>query len=520
MAKQLQSVSLGAAGFLGVNSMDPPLQQSLDYAETANHAVIDKFGRLGARKGFNLQTTTTDAGFDESTDTIEVIGEWSRPGNDPVLICAGNNNIFYITTDSAANDTLTSFTYPGGYTITGDKWQFLDFNQELIMIQEGHAPLTLNETNWGTKALTTTESESAESVPDVPVASCATAAYGRLWFGAPTGEPQMVYWSDTLIADGWTEGFSGSLNLATVWPNGYDEVVGIAAHNERLIIFGRNSFVVYSGATDPTNMELEDAIAGVGCVWRDSIVHTGEDIVFLSYTGVKSLARTVLQNQLPSGDLTANIRNKLIADIVQETENAIAGYSQEETMYVITFKTSGTTYYLDYKSTLEEGRKKCTVWPGTPFQAWYRGDDGVLYTGGLGGFGTYAGFQDAGASYRFQYYGPALTFGDASRIKIVKKLISTIVGGVGRSMTVFWGYGYGSSYESEVFTIPAGSVAEFGIAEYNTAAEYSTGVATTDADTNTTGSGEVVRVGIGVDVNGGEFSLQQLRVHVIMGRIV
>ncbi len=114
MAKQLQSVSLGAAGFKGVNSMDPQLQQSLDYAETANHAVIDQFGRLGARKGFNLQTDTTDANFTPATDTIEVVGEWSRPGQDPVMICAGNNNIFYISTTTNTNDTMTAFGLPVG----------------------------------------------------------------------------------------------------------------------------------------------------------------------------------------------------------------------------------------------------------------------------------------------------------------------------------------------------------------------------------------------------------------------
>ena len=522
MAKQLQSVQLGAAGFKGVNSMDPALELSLDFAETADHGVIDEFGRLGARKGFQLQTSSTDANFAPLTDTIEVISEWSRPGNDPVVVAAGNLHIFYVTTVTDANDTLTSFTLP--YVPTGDKWQMLDFNGEMIFIQEGHDPLVLDETGWGTKTLTLLELGSSESVPAVPWAKCATAAYGRLWFGGPddgiTNEPQTVYWSDTLIADGWTEGFSGSLNLANVWPNGYDEVVAIAAHNERLVIFGKNSIVIYTGATDPSNMALEDAVSGTGCAFRDTVAYTGEDIVFLSYTGVKSLQRTVLQNSMPTGDLTANIRDKIVRSLSIEIDNAVAVYSAEESMYVICFKTSGTAYYLDYKSSLEEGRKKCTVWPGAPFKAWHRGDDGTLYTGGLGGVAIYAGYTDNGLGYRFQYYGPYLTFGDASRVKIVKKLITTVVGGVGRDLTVYWGYGYTQAYSTEVYTISGGATGYFNESEYNESSEYTTGVATDDIDTNTTGSGDVVRIGIGVDVNGGAFSLQQLRVHVIMGRIV
>lgn len=517
MAKQLQSVSLGAAGFLGVNSMDPPLQQSLDYADTANNAVIDNYGRLGARKGFNTQS---DVITGLSGAAVEVIGEWSQPDGTLTLFAAGNNKIFRVDTTTLVNDTLTEMTLPGGYTITGDDWQMLDFNGEMIFLQLSHEPMLVNTTLNATDTLDTLDSQSAESVPAAPEASCGLAAYGRLWFGSPDGEEHMVYWSDTLIADGWTEGFSGSLDLNTVWPNGYDRVVAIAAHNERLIIFGRNSFVIYAGAGDPTTMELEDAISGVGAAFRDSVVNTGEDVIFCSYTGVKSLGRTVLQNSLPTGDLTANIRDKLQTSIRGETNGAVAGYSQEETMYVITFKTTGTTYYIDFKSQLEEGRKKCTVWPGAPFNAWCRSDDGTLYVGGLAGVGTYSDFDDDGESYRFQYYGPALTFGDASRVKILKKLIGVLVGGAGREATVYWGYGYAGAYQSEVVSISGANLGEYGVSEYNTSVEYSVGSITSDQEVNTTGSGEVVRVGVGIDIDGGEFSLQQLRVHVIMGRIV
>jgi hypothetical protein len=82
-------------------------------------------------------------------------------------------------------------------------------------------------------------------------------------------------------------GTSGSINIAKVFPDGYDEVTGLAAHNGFLVIFGRHSIVVYQGAESPATMQLVDTIAGVGCIERDSIQSTGDDLIFLSHIGYR-----------------------------------------------------------------------------------------------------------------------------------------------------------------------------------------------------------------------------------------
>jgi hypothetical protein len=518
VAKELQSISLGAAGFLGINTMDPPLQQSLDFADTANNAVIDTSGRLASRKGFDAQSDviTALAGY-----PIDHIAEWSSPDGNSYLYAAGNNKIFRIDTTTLANDTLTLMAFPGGYSVSDDEWQTVDFNGELHWFQLGHVPLIINETSNGSNALVTNDAESADSVPAAPIAWAAIAAYGRLWAGGVAANKSKVYWTDTLIGDSWTEGASGSIDLTLVWPNGYDELVGIGAHNERIIFFGKNSIVVYSGATNPATMVLEDTIAGSGCSFRDSIVHTGDDILYCAPTGIKSLGRTVLQTSLPTTDLTKNIRKTIQQTISGETQSVSAEYSLEESMYVITFKGVGTTYYIDMRTTIdEEGARKCTVWPGSPFNCWKRSDSGSLFCGGLSGFGRYFNYSDDGVSYRFQYYGPALDFGDSSKVKVVKKMIATVTGGSGREATFYWGYGYSGAYKSQVITLDSLGVAEYGIDEYNVAAEYSTGIGVTDNSVNTTGSGAVVKVGFGVSINGSEFVLNQLRVHVIIGKII
>ena len=123
------------------------------------------------------------------------------------------------------------------------------------------------------------------------------AAYGRLWVADITGNKHTIYWSDFLNGHAWSGGSTGSLDITEVWPSGYDEIVSLAAHNGFLIIFGKKSILVYSGADDTVTsgvFRLADTIEGVGCIARDSVQHTGTDIIFLSDSGVRSFGRTIL----------------------------------------------------------------------------------------------------------------------------------------------------------------------------------------------------------------------------------
>lgn len=111
----------------------------------------------------------------------------------------------------------------------------------------------------------------------------------------------------------WTGGSSGSLDISNVWPDGYDEIVALAAHNNHLIIFGKRSIVVYSGATAPASMTLADTVSGVGCVDRDTVQYTGTDVIFLSQTGLKSFGRTIQEKSMPITSLSSTITKDIIA---------------------------------------------------------------------------------------------------------------------------------------------------------------------------------------------------------------
>ena len=111
-----------------------------------------------------------------------------------------------------------------------------------------------------------------------------------------------------LIGNSFTGGSSGSIDVSKAWPEGSDEIVALAAHNNALIIFGKHSILVYTGASSPANMALEDTIAGVGCYDRDSLQHIGTDVLFMSYSGLRSVCLVIQEKSLPISDLSGTIK--------------------------------------------------------------------------------------------------------------------------------------------------------------------------------------------------------------------
>ena len=56
--KELQSASVAAPGFYGLNTQESGALLSDGFALRASNCVIDKYGRLGARKGWTMRTTS------------------------------------------------------------------------------------------------------------------------------------------------------------------------------------------------------------------------------------------------------------------------------------------------------------------------------------------------------------------------------------------------------------------------------------------------------------------------------
>jgi hypothetical protein len=503
MAQQLSSINLVAPAFKGINTEDSPIAQDPSFAEVADNAVIDKRGRIASRKGYNVLTTDKTA---LGSDSLKDVHEYRRSTGASVILSVGNNKVMTGTT------TLTDIS--SAITITADNWKIVNFNDKAYFFQRGTQPLVYD----GSSLTQLTGITSAQYGNEV------ISAYGRLWTADTTNDKSTVYWSDLLIGNDWSGGTSGSIDISKVWPDGYDEIVALAAHNGLLIIFGQHSIVVYQGAEAPATMSLADTVAGVGCVDRDTVQHTGTDVLFLSHTGLRSFGRTIQEKSMPISTLSKTITKDIIEEIQNENTSFRSVYSPEENFYLLSFVGRGITFCFDLRGSLEDGSLRVTRWPQSVFTAYERLEDGTLYIGSTEGISTYSGYQDNNQSYRFRYYSPSLTFGDPSKLKFIKKIKPTIIGSDNATAFIKLAYDFSETYRNVTFTIPqATTVAEFNVNEFGAnsspLSEFSgESKQIVRKGLNGTGSGSTVVVGLESDINGSELSLQEINILALIGK--
>jgi hypothetical protein len=505
MAQPLQSINLVAPAFKGVNTEDSPIAQDPSYADVADNAVIDKRGRIAARKGIDVITTDkTELG----SDYVHKIHYFYDDAGNEVVFSAGNNKIMTGTT------TLTDVT-PAAYTITTNNWKIVNFNDKAYFFQRGYDPLVYDNAT-GLRTFTV-----ANGGATAATLKCheALAAYGRLWVVDNATDTQTIYWSDLLIGSDFTGGSSGSIDVSKAWPDGYDEVRALAAHNNTLIIFGKHSILVYGGASSPANMALVDTVAGVGCICRNSVQHIGTDVLFMSNTGLRSLGRTIQEKSLPISDLSLNVKTEIISLINNRTLPTASVYSPENSFYVITFPDQLTAYCFDLKGRLENGAYRVTRWTSIPHKSFEVKTDGTLYIGTTDGIGTYSGYVDNTTAYRFRYYSPGLTFGDPAKTKLLKKLRPTLVGATGATVFMKWAYDLATDFKTYEFTVGNQVPAYYGVDEF-AIGEFTGGELTTRNSVQATGNGSIITIGLEADIDGSALSLQEINVLALMGKTV
>jgi hypothetical protein len=570
MAQQLQNITVQAPGFAGINSQDSPVSLDYSFAATASNCIIDEYGRIGARKGYI--PVSSNVSFASGSRGVEAVFESLDASGDKRIFSAVDNKI-YLGLDFSSGNNIT----PAGATITANNWKIVSFNNHTYFYQRGHEPLIYTDTGSTTGLNKHSVFDATQSPPQ---ANEVIGAYGRLWAADTATDTKTVYWSDTLQGHKWSGGTAGSLDLTTVFPSGHDEIVALSAHNGFLVIFCKRSIIIYSGAESPATMVLHDTVEGVGCIARDSVQHTGTDIIFLSEDGVRSFGRTIQEKSMPMRDLSNNIRTELTTLVRSESKPIKSLYSADEAFYLLSLEDSQTVYCFDMRGSLPDGANRVTTWAGVNPRSLALLQDGSIYFGREDGIFKYSGYLDDGSSYPMIYYSNPLNFGNSTNLKFLKKFNLTIIGNVGSNTTLAWGYDYTDSFTKKQFTSNQidSSTSEFNVAEfgdntttlitpsstgtylgafssaptttevnalyYNTTDSklyYWSGSAWVEEDTvntayvpftftigtdiqrpsiNTNGSGTVVTIGIETDINGSPYSIQQIDVQALLGRLI
>lgn len=506
MAQQRQNIYIAAPGFKGLNTQDSPVTQDSSFASVAENAVIDKFGRIAARKGIKkITSSATPLG---SSTGIEAVFEFCARDGTKTIFSAGNNKIFTGTT------TLSEVTLPGGYTISANNWKIVSFNNDVYFFQKNHAALV--SVAGSTTLVAVTDSGTA-----APAGNEVLAAFGRLFVADVADNSYTLHFSDLLDGDDFHSGSSGSLDVTTVWPEGYDEIVALREFNNFLVIFGKRSILIYSGASSPASMTLSDTITGIGCIARDSVQSIGTDLIFLSDSGLRSLGRVIQEKSNPIGNVSKNVRDTLMASVTSETGNIKSVYSPEESFYLLLLPTSSEVYVFDMRGTLEDGSYRATTWKDVSLLSGVRTVGGLLYFGSSVGINQYDGFLDDTSTYEMKYFTNPMSFGDPSRLKMLKEISFTVIGGSESQVVGNWAYDYTEAYNTQSFTIAKSQQAEYGISEYNVAtSQYGVTNVIDIARVKATGAGKVATIGIEATINGGSLSIQELNTEALLGRLI
>ena len=456
-----------------------------------------------------MVSTNGEAVLGTSTG-ITTIGEFVANDGTAILFSAGNNSIFTGVT------TLVDAT-PAGYTITANDWKFVSFNNRMYMFQRDHEPLIYDA---NTTALTAMSAHAA-SIGTPPQANECIAAFGRLWAADVTDDKSTIYWSDLLNGNNWSTGTSGSIDLSRVWPTGYDIIVGLAAHNGFLIIFGRNTILVYDGAEDPSTMAINDTTTNIGCVSRDAIVSTGVDLVFLDDSGVRSLSRTVQEKSAPLGDISKNVNSDIKALYAAEFGSIKMHYSPKEAFILLSFDLLNVVYCFNTRSPLPDGSFRATTWSGIDPLTFTTLASDKLYLGTATGIAEHIGYNDNTASYQLSYFSHPLSFGSTSNLKFLKKINLTTFNGAEAVVVLSWAYNYAGAFTKYPYTLPTTDVGQYNLSEFNTAAEFASHISLINRQqVNANGQGTVVAIGIETVVDGNAIAIQELNIHALQGRVV
>ena len=518
MSEVLQIASVSAPGFFGLNTQDSPLDLASGFALVATNCVIDQYGRVGARKGW---TKVNSSSGNLGANNVGVIHELLQADGTLTILFAGNNKIFKLDSSNA----VVELTYGGGGTaptISASNWSCASLNGITYFFQAGHDPLIYDPAVSTTTYRRVTEKTGYTAT--VPNADIVISAYGRLWAANTSTNKSTVYFSDLLAGHVWSTGTAGSLDVSKIWPNGPDEVQGLAAHNNFLIIFGKTQILVYSNATTPASIVLQDTVGGIGCIARDSIQTTGKDVLFLSNSGIRSFARTIIEKSAPLGDLSKNVRNDLAEILAGETfANIKSVYSEKEAFYLLTLPSVKEVYCFDTRGQLQDGSFRVTTWDLIEPTALLSRRNGDVLIGKNGYIGKYSGYQDDDSTYRFMYYTNHSDLGNANVTSILKRLRAIVIGGTNQFVTMKWGFDFMSNYQSANVQIPTQGVAEYGTAEYGAngspLAQYADGVALQTLSVPASGSGKIVQTGYESDINGSLLSVQRIEIQYKDGKL-
>ena len=451
--KPLSPLVLDSVGVFGLNTQANASSLDHRWLVKAENIMLTSEGRLTSRKG--IRTISNSVG----NYAVKSLHNHENTDGTFTLISSANNKIFKMDfSTSPATSTQQTFANTP-QTITADNWQWVQYDDHAIAVQKGHKPIHYDQTTGVWSDLEDNTHYVAPTGVTTFNPSCVLSKYGRLWAAGISEDKETLFYSKTLEHHKWHGTGSGVLNMRSVW--GYDEIVALESFNGKLIIFGKQNIAIYNDPFDPSaaTFALDEVIHGVGCIARDSVQAFGDDVLFLSADGVRSLNRTKIQDKMPLTDLTKNVKSDIIKHITSSSPDDIkAQFNHSGGYYILSFTGINETYILDFKAQNPDMTPRVTKWL-TDFsrspKSYFSTNEGTLYIGlGSSVVGKtfngvvadydnyfdvdYSGSTAVNNAYQTIFKTVWMDFGNPHTAKLLKQFSCVIDGGREQDVTVNW----------------------------------------------------------------------------------
>jgi hypothetical protein len=455
---------------------------------------------------------------------IEQLFQYNASGGNKLIATAtvaSTRKIYKLDSPYSSFDDVTGSTNP-----SGNDWQFVNFDDKVIGARASNGMIVYTGSS--------TFANISAAHGTVPTGNIVHSAFGRLWVQkSHTGTGQNVIAYSALLDETiWDSSHgAGEIDLMSnkgAVHTGFDELTAISSFDGFLVAFLRNSIVIFDSPEDPGSLVIEQIIQGIGCIARDSVQQVGNDIYFLSATGVRSLKQVVFTTQrVEMGEVSIVVRKELIDDMNTPTGNLSkirSQYNPEERQYWL--KAPGGDIWVFHNDNIEQDQKltRITKYINTGWYSfvYFEGD---TFLGFEGCIGKYSGYSDADTttsppsakSYTCRWASTYADF-DSSKIKILKNIGTTVFGASNQKISLDWDLDIGESSGSAQLLVPsAGTLSEWNSSEWNVG-EWAGSVSLSKLRTAASRTGRVVSIGVSFASSGNAISLEQLSLFVKLGR--
>lgn len=562
MPSKLIELEIPRPGIFGVNTAASGDIMPKEYSVQSTNLVFSDEGYPEARRGStHAHTTTLQATISAAGEqTVRQIFHTTDENGADITIFSTEEGIFRRN----AAGTITNVT--GALTPTTGNWKFQNLNDSIIGFQPGSAIIHMATPSSGTFANVTFIATGSET-PDGDGATNAIdilVAAGRLWVldGSNLRYSSLLDYTDFSNSTDTPAGDAGTFDLNASMLKGEDKRVALQEFNGNILIFYKSHITVFGNiwnpngtgagygntaglATDPPMSVIEN-IAGVGCIARDSIAHTQNDLLFLSDQGVTSLSRVVQEKSMPLQRYSDNVRKEINHLVQQSTvANIWSVYLEGKGVYLIGSPNYRYTIHIDVSQPLPDGTYRVTLWDKSfstmeaqPVENLTSTEDiwSCLFVSDTANYlGRMKGFKDGllfdntgGSTYDITYESSWTSIVDElkDRVKFPKKVGMTVKGSGAVTFDINLAFDYGSFVDANAKsgTLSLARSSQYGIATYGgttvsaTTGYYGSATSITETKVPGFGRGRIIKIKMSTTVNGENISLQRISIKAKVGK--